>query len=124
MSTSKGIQRIFRSIPGLFLVLKPDFTILAISDDLRPDACPALRRLPARAPRWVLRGALLVTDPVLEINKVALDGVGIRLSDVEGRRFWDTFCWQVTRAINQGIREAGLSSSRARQASCEFEAHH
>ena len=33
---------------------------------------------------------------VLEINKVALDAVGIGLSDVEGKPFWTSFWWQVS----------------------------
>jgi hypothetical protein len=43
-------------------------------------------------------------DHVIEINKVALDAVGIQLSDVEGRPFWTTFCWQVSEPINQTLR--------------------
>ncbi|WP_218508570.1 ATP-binding protein [Variovorax sp. dw_308] len=40
-------------------------------------------------------GLLDAQGTVLEINQVALDGVGIKLSDVEGRPFWTTFWWQV-----------------------------
>lgn len=43
---------------------------------------------------------------VLEINKVALDAVGIQLADVEGRPFWTTFWWQVSEEINQVLRES------------------
>ena len=50
---------------------------------------------------------LLDTDGiVLDINKVALDAVGIKLSDVEGKPFWTSFWWQVSPEINQGIRDA------------------
>ena len=41
-------------------------------------------------------GLLDVHGTVLEINKVALDAVGIKLSDVEGKPFWTTFWWQVS----------------------------
>ena len=51
-------------------------------------------------------GLLDAHGTVLEINKVALDAVGIKLSDVEGRPFWTTFWWQVSPEINQGIRDA------------------
>jgi PAS domain S-box-containing protein len=51
-------------------------------------------------------GLLDAEGTVLEINKVALDAVGLTLSDVEGRPFWTTFWWQVSPEINQGIRDA------------------
>jgi PAS domain S-box-containing protein len=60
-------------------------------------------------------GLLDAKGTVLEINKVALDAVGIGLSDVEGRPFWTTFWWQVSEEINQTLRE-----SIARAAQGEF----
>ena len=60
-------------------------------------------------------GLLDAQGTVLEINKVALDAVGIDLSEVEGKPFWTTFWWQVSDEINQGIRD-----SIARAAKGEF----
>jgi len=51
-------------------------------------------------------GLLDAQGTVLEINAVALDAVGLKLADVEGRPFWTTFWWQVSPEINQGIRDA------------------
>lgn len=51
-------------------------------------------------------GLLDARGTVLEINQVALDGVGITLADVEGKPFWTTFWWQVSNEINQGIRDS------------------
>lgn len=51
-------------------------------------------------------GLLDANGTVLEINKVALDAVGVNLADVAGRPFWTTFWWQVSPEINQGIRDA------------------
>ena len=51
-------------------------------------------------------GLLDAEGTVLEINQVALDAVGIGLSDVEGRPFWTTFWWQVSEEINFGIRDS------------------
>ena len=51
-------------------------------------------------------GLLDAEGTVLEINKVALDAVGLTLSDVEGKPFWTTFWWQVSPEINHGIRDA------------------
>ncbi len=60
-------------------------------------------------------GLLDAEGTVLEINKVALDAVGITLSDVEGKPFWTTFWWQVSEEINRTLRE-----SIARAAKGEF----
>ena len=49
-------------------------------------------------------GLLDANGTVVEINKVALDAVGITLADVEGRPFWTTFWWQVSSAINDELR--------------------
>jgi PAS domain S-box-containing protein len=51
-------------------------------------------------------GLLDANGTVLEINKVALDGVGVSLAEVAGRPFWMTFWWQVSPEVNQGIRDA------------------
>ena len=51
-------------------------------------------------------GLLDAKGTVLEINSVALDAVGIKLSDVEGKPFWTTFWWQVSDEINQLLRDS------------------
>jgi PAS domain S-box-containing protein len=60
-------------------------------------------------------GLLDAQGIVLEINSVALDAVGIKLSDVEGKPFWTTFWWQVSDEINATLRQ-----SIARAACGEF----
>jgi PAS domain S-box-containing protein len=50
-------------------------------------------------------GLLDAQGTVLEINHVALDAVGIALSEVEGKPFWTTFWWQVSEEINATLRE-------------------
>ena len=57
-------------------------------------------------------GLLDARGTVLEINKVALDAVGVSLADVEGRPFWTTFWWQVSPEVNHGIRDAIARASR------------
>src|SRR5580765_3533871 len=51
-------------------------------------------------------GLLDAQGTVLEINQVALDAVGIKLSDVEGKPFWTTFWWQVSDEINATLRDS------------------
>jgi len=57
-------------------------------------------------------GLLDAKGTVLEINKVALDAVGIQLSDVEGKPFWTTFWWQVSEEINATLRESIARAAR------------
>src|SRR5665213_273550 len=56
-------------------------------------------------------GLLDASGTVLEINQVALDAVGITLSDVEGKPFWTTFWWQVSDEINTTLRQAIVRAS-------------
>ena len=56
----------------------------------------------ARLDGAVRRAARRRRAPSLEINKVALDAVGITLADVEGKPFWTTFWWQVSRGDQPG----------------------
>jgi len=51
-------------------------------------------------------GLLDARGTVLEINQVALDAVGVKLSEVEGKPFWTTFWWQVSEEINDTLRES------------------
>jgi PAS domain S-box-containing protein len=60
-------------------------------------------------------GLLDAQGTVLEINKVALDAVGVSLAEVEGKPFWTTFWWQVSEQIRALLRE-----SIARAAQGEF----
>jgi PAS domain S-box-containing protein len=57
-------------------------------------------------------GLLDANGTVLEINQVALDGGGLKLSDVEGKPFWTTFWWQVSEDINRVLK---VSIQRAAQ---------
>lgn len=51
-------------------------------------------------------GLLDRNGKVLEINKVALDAVGVTLAEVEGQPFWNTFWWQVSEEVNAALRDA------------------
>ena len=43
---------------------------------------------------------------VLEVSPVELKASGIRLSEVEGKRFWDTFWWQASEKARAGLEAA------------------
>jgi PAS domain S-box-containing protein len=51
-------------------------------------------------------GLLDAKGTVLEINQVTLDGVGVQLSDLEGKPFWTTSWWQVSEEVNSALRES------------------
>ncbi len=57
-------------------------------------------------------GLLDAKGTVLEINHVALDAVGIKLSDVEGKPFWTSFWWQVSEEVNQVLRESIIRAAQ------------
>ena len=57
-------------------------------------------------------GLLDAKGTVLEINKIALDAVGITLADVEGKPFWETFWWQVSEEVNATLREQIARASK------------
>jgi PAS domain S-box-containing protein len=57
-------------------------------------------------------GLLDAHGTVLEINQVALDGGGQKLSDVEGKPFWTTFWWQVSDEINRVLKESILRAAQ------------
>ena len=57
-------------------------------------------------------GLLDAKGTVLEINQVALDAVGIKLSDVEGKPFWTTFWWQVSEEIRATLKDSILRASQ------------
>src|SRR6201995_5090832 len=57
-------------------------------------------------------GLLDAKGTVLEINQVALDAVGITLSEVEGKPFLTTFWWQVSDEVNATLRESIERSSK------------
>ncbi len=57
-------------------------------------------------------GLLDAQGTVLEINQVALDAVGIKLSDVEGKPFWTTFWWRVSEEIRATLRASILRAAQ------------
>ena len=57
-------------------------------------------------------GLLDANGTVLEINQVALDAVGIPLSDVEGKPFWTTFWWSVSEEIRATLIAAIQRAAR------------
>ncbi len=56
-------------------------------------------------------GLLDAEGTVLEINRVALDGIGLKLEDVAGLPFWKTFWWQVSPEISETNRLAVLRAA-------------
>ncbi len=43
---------------------------------------------------------------LLEVNRAALEGVGLTLADVEGKPFWECFWWAVSKDTQDTLRQA------------------
>ena len=43
---------------------------------------------------------------LLEVNRAALEGGGLKLSDVEGKPFWESFWWGVSKETQETLRQA------------------
>jgi adenylate cyclase len=74
---------------------KPNHGVVLLAGDTREQYRQKLARITLDSMVQFV-GLLDAEGTVLEINHVALDAVGIKLSDVEGRPFWTTFWWQVS----------------------------
>lgn len=51
------------------------------------------------------------TGTLLEVNRAALEGAGLTLSDVEGKPFWECFWWAVSTEIQHTLRQAIVRAS-------------
>ncbi|HYX35162.1 MAG TPA: histidine kinase dimerization/phospho-acceptor domain-containing protein [Oligoflexus sp.] len=49
---------------------------------------------------------------LLEVNRAALEGAGLKLSDVEGRPFWKCFWWAVSEEIQETLKNAVSRASQ------------
>jgi PAS domain S-box-containing protein len=49
---------------------------------------------------------------LLEVNRAALEGAGLKLSDVEGKPFWDCFWWAVSKEIQETLKSAVRRASQ------------
>jgi PAS domain S-box-containing protein len=57
--------------------------------------------------------ALLDTGgTVLEVNRAALEGAGLKLSEVEGKPFWECFWWAVSTEIQEKLKHSILRASQ------------
>ena len=48
---------------------------------------------------------------LLEVNRAALEGAGLKLADVEGKPFWECFWWAVSTEIQEELKKAILRAS-------------
>ena len=49
---------------------------------------------------------------LLEVNRAALEGAGLKLSDVEGKPFWECFWWAVSTETQETLRKAILRAAQ------------
>jgi PAS domain S-box-containing protein len=68
-------------------------------------------------------GLLDVDGTVLEINKAALEGAGVRLDDVVGKPFWEARWWAVSEDSSQRVREMVEQARRGEFVRCDVEVY-
>ena len=66
-------------------------------------------------------GLLDVNGMTLEINRAALEGAGIQLSDIQGRPFWEARWWQVCSETREKQRELCGRAARGEFIRCDIE---
>ena len=49
---------------------------------------------------------------LLEVNRAALEGAGLQLSDVEGKPFWECFWWAVSTETQETLKQAILRAAQ------------
>ena len=66
-------------------------------------------------------GLLDANGMTLEINRAALEGAGIRLSDIQGKPFWEARWWQVCGETSEKQRELCGRAARGEFIRCDIE---
>lgn len=100
--------RLFTNSPALHV---RDVTLLA-ADDLETHRQKLARTVLDEMYQFV--GLLDADGNVLDINRVALEGAGIRLDEIQGKPFWEARWWLVTRET-QDLQRALVQQARSGQ---------
>jgi PAS domain S-box-containing protein len=98
--------RLFTSSPALHV---RDVTLLA-TDDLQTHRQKLARTILDEMYQFV--GLLDADGNVLDINRVALEGAGIRLDEIQGKPFWEARWWLVSRET-QDLQRALVQQARS-----------
>ncbi|KAI3610217.1 protein incorrectly called adenylate cyclase (plasmid) [Cupriavidus necator H850] len=95
-----------------------DVTLLA-SDDLQTQRDKLARIMLDAMYQFV--GLLDVHGTMLEINRAALEAIGIRMDDIRGKPFWEARWWVVSPEIQAMLRELIQRASQGEFVRCDFE---
>src|SRR4029453_8354063 len=66
-------------------------------------------------------GLLDVHGTMLEINRAALEAIGIRMDDIRGKPFWEARWWVVSPETQALLREMIQRASQGEFVRCDFE---
>jgi diguanylate cyclase (GGDEF)-like protein/PAS domain S-box-containing protein len=66
-------------------------------------------------------GLLDANGMIVEINRAALAGAGIRLDDIQGKPFWEARWWTVSKATQDCARDAVRRASQGEFVRCDVE---
>src|ERR1700761_8810013 len=92
---------LFTNSPALYV---RDVTLLA-ADDLQTHRQKLARTILDEMYQFV--GLLDAKGNVLDINRVALEGAGIQLDEIQGKPFWEARWWLVSRETQDLQRSLG-----------------
>ncbi|MBF6989537.1 MULTISPECIES: adenylate/guanylate cyclase domain-containing protein [unclassified Cupriavidus] len=95
-----------------------DVTLLA-SDDLQTQRDKLARIMLDAMYQFV--GLLDVHGTMLEINRAALEAIGIRMDDIRGKPFWEARWWVVSPETQALLRELIQRASQGEFVRCDFE---
>ena len=76
-----------------------------LASDLRPEYRQKLARI-ALDEMYQFVAVLDAEGTLLEVNRAALEGVGLTLADMEGKPFWECFWWAVSKETQDTLRQA------------------
>jgi len=68
-------------------------------------------------------GLLDVRGNMLEINRGALESVGIRMEDIRGKPFWEARWWVISAETQQMLHELILRASQGEFIRCDFDVY-
>lgn len=94
---------------------------LCATDDLQTQRYKLARIMLDEMYQFV--GLLDVNGMMLEINRAALEAVGIRMDDVQGKPFWEARWWVIGQQTQTLLRELIRRAAQGEFVRCDFEVY-
>ncbi|MGU7774662.1 adenylate/guanylate cyclase domain-containing protein [Burkholderia sp. MR1-5-21] len=102
-------------------VLRVRDVVLSATDDRQTQRDKLARIMVGEMYQFV--GLLDVNGMMLEINRAALEAVGIRMDDVQGKPFWEARWWVIAPQTQALLRELIRRAGQGEFIRCDFEVY-